>query len=86
VPGIGAGLGIDREHRGAEQIIAFAHRAVVIRAAIADREVDETELRVERRGVPDRRPAARIMVGAGRPTVSADPNTCSGSFTVRSRW
>ena len=58
VPGIGAGLGVDREDRGAEQIVAFAHRSVVIRPAIADGKVDEAELRIERRGVPDRRPAA----------------------------
>ena len=71
VPGIGAGLGIDREHRGAEQIVAFAHRAVVIRAAIADGEVNEAELRIERRGVPDRCAAASVMSGAGRPGVAA---------------
>src|SRR5260370_40613060 len=71
MPGVLAGLGVPREDRGAEQIVAFAHRPIVIRPAIADCEVDEAELRVERRGVPDRRPAATEMVGAGRPGVPA---------------
>jgi hypothetical protein len=82
VPGIGAGLGVHCEDRGAEQIVAFAHRAVVIRPAIAYGEVDQAELRVERRRVPDRCPAARIMVGAGRPAVAARlawPRQCVGA-------
>ena len=57
---------------GAEQVIAFAHRTIVIGAAIASSEVEEPELRVERRRVPDRRAAALVVVGSGRPGVAAD--------------
>src|SRR5262249_44645517 len=71
VPGIGAGLGVDREERGAKKIVPFAHRSVVVGPAIADREVDQTELRIERRGVPDRCAAASVMCGANRPGVAA---------------
>src|SRR6266404_5614219 len=72
VPGIFSGLGLQRDDRSAEQIVSFAHRPVIIRPAIADRKVDEPELRIERRSIPDRCAAAAVMVGAGRPGVSAN--------------
>src|SRR5205085_253498 len=70
MPGVFAGLSVQGDDGSAEEVVAFAHRAVVIRSAIADREVDEPELRIERRRVPDRRAAMQIMVSAGRPCVA----------------
>jgi hypothetical protein len=67
-----AGLGLQRDDRGAEQIVPFAHRPVEIRPAITGGKVDEPELRIERRGVPDRRAAAHRVIGAGWPGITAD--------------
>src|ERR1700730_7526294 len=72
VPGVLSGLGLQRDDRGAEQIVSFAHRTVVIRPAIADGKIDKPELRIERRRVPDRATPAAEMIGAGRPGVGAD--------------
>src|SRR5438876_9634800 len=71
VPDVLAGLRLQRDHRRAEQVVALAHRAVVIRPAVAGREVEEAELRIERGRVPDRGAAAHRMVGAGRPGLAA---------------
>src|SRR5271166_929235 len=72
MPDILARLGLERHQRRAEQVVALAHRTVVIRSAIADREVDKAELGIERRRVPDGGAAAHRMVGARRPGVAPD--------------
>src|SRR5262249_27386614 len=41
VPDVFAGLRLQGDDRGAEQVVALAHRAVIVGAAIADREVNE---------------------------------------------
>src|SRR5438132_11521872 len=71
VPDVLAGLRLQRDHRRAVQVVALAHRAVVIRPAVAGCEVEEAELRIERGRVPDRGAAAHRMVGAGRPGLAA---------------
>src|SRR6202044_1163737 len=71
VPGVFACLDLQRDHRGAIQIVALTHRTIVVRAAIADREIEETELRIDRRRIPDRRATAHGMIGAGRPGLAA---------------
>src|SRR4029077_14425940 len=72
VPDILAGLGLQGHHRGAEQVIARAHRTVMIWRTIACREVDEPEFRIGGGCVPDWCPAPHRMVGAGRPGVTAE--------------
>src|SRR5215472_1875169 len=52
MPDIFAALCLPRDNRGAKQVVTFAHRPVIIGPAITSREVDQTELRVERRGIP----------------------------------
>jgi hypothetical protein len=69
VPDVFAGLGVQRNDRGAEQIVARARRAVIVGTAITDREVNEPQLRVEGRRVPDRRPAVRVLIAARRPSI-----------------
>ena len=71
VPGVFPGLGLQGHHGRAEQVVTFTHRAIVIRPAIADREVDEAEFGIERRRIPDRGATAHRMVGAGRPGLAA---------------
>src|SRR2546425_4604328 len=71
VPDVLAGLRLQRDHRRAVQVVALAHRAVVIRPAVAGCEVEEAELRIERGRVPDGGAAAHRMVGAGRPGLAA---------------
>src|SRR5262249_48804123 len=72
MPDILAGLGLERHQRRAEQVVALTHRSVIIRSAIADREVDKAELGIERWRVPDRGATAHRMVGARRPGVAPD--------------
>src|SRR5215469_5866564 len=57
--------------RGAVQIIARAHRTVMIWRTVAGREVDQPECRIEGRRVPDWRPPAHRIVRAGRPGIAA---------------
>ena len=72
VPDIFPGLGLQSDDRDTEEVVAFAPRAVVVGPAIAGGEINEAELRIESRRVPDRRSTAHRMVGAGRPSVVAD--------------
>src|SRR5262249_60642540 len=72
VPDVLAGLGLQGHHRGAEQVIALAHRPVMIWSTVACREVDQPEFRIEGWCVPDRRPATHRMVSAGRPGITAE--------------
>src|SRR5262249_33791878 len=71
VPDILAGLGPQGHHRGAEQVIALAHRPVVIWSAVACREVDQPEFRLEGWSVPDRRAATHRLVDR-RPSIAAE--------------
>src|SRR6267143_1809771 len=71
VPHVLAGLRLQRDHRRAVQVVAFPHRPVVIGPAVAGREVEEAELRIERGRVPDRGAAAHRMVRAGGPGLAA---------------
>ena len=72
VPAVLAGLRLDRDHRDAEQIVAGPHRAVEIGAGVARREVDETELGVDGRCLPDGRAAVFPRVVVGGPRVVTD--------------
>ena len=51
---------------------AHAHRSIEIGTTIARGEVDEPELRIERRSVPDGRAAPHRMIGIGRPRICAE--------------
>ena len=72
MPDIGAGLGLQRNDRGTEQIVAFPHRPVIIGSAIPGREIDQPKLRVERRRVPDRGSAGYCCAAWGRPGIAAE--------------
>src|SRR5262249_12001247 len=72
VPDVFAGLRLQRDHRRAEQIVALAHRAVVVGSAVARREVNEPELWIEGGRVPDRGASAHRVVRAGWPRVAAE--------------
>src|SRR5262249_30027045 len=71
-PAVLTAPGLQGDGRGAEQVVTLAHRAVIVRAAIADREVNEPEFWVQRRRIPDCRSAAHRMVGAGWPGLAPD--------------
>ena len=71
VPDVLAGLGLQGDHRGTEQVVTLAHRPVMIRTTVARDEVDEPEFRIEGGRVPYRRPTAHRVIGAGRPGVTA---------------
>src|SRR6516225_9112487 len=71
MPGVLAGLGIHCDHRGAEQVVSFAYCPVVVRAAVASREVYQPELWIERWRVPDRGSSAHIGIAASRPGIAA---------------
>src|SRR5439155_14828557 len=72
MPGIFAGLGLQRENRGGEQIVPLAHRPVVVGAGIAGREIDQPELWIECRRIPDRASAVHPGIALGRPAIAAD--------------
>src|SRR5262249_36937594 len=58
--------------RGAEEVIALAHRPIKVWSTVTCREVDQPEFRIDGRCIPDRRPAAHRVVSAGRPGVAAE--------------
>ena len=72
VPAVLARLRLDRDHRDAEQVVAWAHRAVQIGAGVARREVDEPELGIDGRRLPDGRAAVLPRVVVARPSVVAE--------------
>ena len=72
VPPVRAALRIDGDDRRREQIVAAANRAVVIGAGVAGREVDEPQLGIDGRRVPDGRGAVHPDLVVLRPRVVAD--------------
>src|SRR5690606_6909987 len=72
VPAVFAGLRIDGDDRRGEEVVAGADRAVVVGTGIAGREVQQAELRVDRRRLPDRRSAVLPDLVVLRPRVVAD--------------
>ena len=62
VPHVCAGVGVERDDRGQEQVVALARGAVVARPfdAVADAEVDEIQIRVVGDRVPRRAAAAEL--------------------------
>ncbi len=66
-----AGVGIERDDRGGEQVVAFAIGAVVVRPRIAGAEEHEVLLGIVGARDPDRAAAARIRIGL-RPGVAAN--------------
>ena len=85
MPAVCAGLGIDRHDRGAEQVVALAHRAVIVRPAIAGGEIQQAL-------APDRAPAcsrwwrrraSRAVVPAGQVSLPTSPG--AGSVYDRHR-
>src|SRR5215472_4190540 len=71
MPGVFPALGLQRNDRGAEQIIAVAHRPVEIGTAIAGGKVNEPELGIECRGIPDRRATTHGMISVRWPGLRA---------------
>ena len=78
VPRVGA-IHVQRDHRHAEQVVARSHGAVVVRAGVARGEVDQPEVRIDRRVLPDGRATVlvglrldRIGIVRRRPRVAAD--------------
>ena len=71
VPAVLAGLRVDRDDRDAEEVVAGAHGAVEIGARVARREVDEPELGIDGRRLPDGRAAVLPRVVVLRPGVVA---------------
>src|SRR5690606_42010397 len=66
-----AGAGVDRDDRRREQVVAGADRAVVVGARVAGREIDEAELGIDGRRLPDRRAAVHPDVVVLRPGLVA---------------
>jgi hypothetical protein len=64
-------LVVERDHRGGEQVLTGAVAAVVVRPCVAGREVEEPEVRVDRRRLPDRCAARLPRVARLRPCVVA---------------
>ena len=71
VPAVLARLRLDRDHRDAEEVVAGPHGAVQIGAGVARREVDEPELGIDGRRLPDGRAAVFPRVVVARPRVVA---------------
>ncbi len=69
VPAILAGGELDGEHRRRIQVVAGAEGAVVVRRGIAGREIDETELEIDGRRLPDRSAAVLPGVVVLRPRI-----------------
>src|SRR5688572_1377935 len=72
VPAIFPRLRLDRDHGDAEQVVAGPHRAVQIGAGVARREVDEPELGIDGRRLPNGRAAVHPRVVVAGPRVVAE--------------
>src|SRR5688572_14884446 len=71
VPAILAGLELDGEHRRRVEVVAGAEGAVVVRRGVAGREVDETEIEIDGRRLPDCRTTVLPRIVVLRPRVVA---------------
>ena len=69
VPAIFPGGELDRQHRGRVQVVAGAEGAVVVGSGIAGREIEEAELGIDGRRLPDRRTAVLPRVVVLRPRL-----------------
>src|SRR5688572_20870571 len=69
VPAVPARLHLDRDHRDAEEIVAGPHGAVEIGTRVARREIDEAELGIDGRRLPDGGAAMLPRVIVARPGV-----------------
>src|SRR6185503_10684837 len=72
VPTVFAGLGFDSDDRSREQVVAESNRAVVVGARVARGEIDEPELGVDSRRVPNGRAAVHPDLVVLRPGVVPD--------------
>src|SRR5207302_10555454 len=72
VPAVLPCRGVDGDDRGCEEIVAGPDVAVVVGRGVAGREIQQAELRIDRRCLPDRR--AAVLPGAAglRPGVVTD--------------
>jgi hypothetical protein len=71
VPAMLAGLGVDRDDRGGEQVVARAQVADVVRRGVPGREVQKAQLRVDGRRLPDGSAAGLVGVVV-RPALVSD--------------
>src|SRR6185436_8698997 len=69
VPAILARLELDGDHRRGVEIVAGAEGAVIVGRGVAGREVDETEIQIDSRRLPDRGAAVLPRVVVLRPGV-----------------
>src|SRR5690348_11019700 len=72
VPAVLSSLGLDCNHRDREQIIAGADAAVEIRPRVAGREVDEAEVGIDGRSLPNAGSAVFPRLAILRPGVVAE--------------
>src|SRR5581483_3134061 len=64
-------LQVERDDRGGVEVLAGPLAAVPVRAGVAGREVDEPELRVDGRRLPDGGAAPQVLLRPGRPGLAA---------------
>ena len=69
VPAIFSGGELDRQHRRRVKVVASAEGAVVVRRGIPGREIQETEIEIDCRRLPDRSAAVLPRVVVLRPRV-----------------
>ncbi len=72
MPAVLSGLRVERDDRRREQVVALADRAVVVGPRIARAEVEEAELGIDGRRIPNRRAAVLPDLVVLRPRVVAD--------------
>src|SRR5215467_14758751 len=72
MPAVLPGLHVDGNRRHREQIVAFAHDAVVVGTGITGSKIQEPKLRIDGRRVPDGCPAVLPEVVVLRPRLVAE--------------
>ena len=72
VPAVGTGLYVQREDGHGEEIVALARGAVKVRRGVAGGEIDQSQLRIHRRRLPDRCATVLPGIPVGRPGVMAE--------------
>src|SRR5690242_2407071 len=72
VPAVLSGLGLDSHHRDREQVVAGADAAVEIRPRVAGGEVDEAEVGIDGRSLPNAGSAVFPGLAILRPGVVAE--------------